>query len=104
MLGLVKKDLLLTVSNAKSLIIIFVLYFFMAFYGEFDISIIPSILGVMLVISTFSYDYQSKWDSYASTFPKGRKYVPLAKYIATFILMLGLTIITLIFSLLILLY
>ena len=65
MLGLVKKDLLLTVSNAKSLIIIFVLYFFMAFYGEFDVSIIPSILGVMLVISTFSYDYQSKWDSYA---------------------------------------
>ncbi len=95
MLGLIKKDLLLSIGNAKSLIIVFILYIVLALYGSLDISIIPSILGVMLVISTFSYDYQSKWDSYAAILPNGRKNVPLAKYISTFILMFILAIITL---------
>ena len=37
MLGLIKKDLLLMKTNAKSLLVIFIIYLLMAINGNFDI-------------------------------------------------------------------
>ena len=86
MLSLIKKDFLLIKANLKSMIIIFVIYIMLAFQGTFDVTFIIPLIGIMLFISTFSYDDFNNWNSYAVTLPNGRKNVVRAKYIASIIL------------------
>jgi len=86
MLGLIKKDFLLIKANLKSMAIIFIVYLILAFQGTFDVTFIIPLIGIMLFISTFSYDDFNNWNSYAVTLPNGRKNVVRAKYIASIIL------------------
>ena len=86
MLGLIKKDFLLIKANLKSMVIIFIVYLMLAFQGAFDVTFIIPLIGIMLFISTFSYDDFNNWNSYAVTLPDGRKNVVRAKYIASIIL------------------
>ena len=86
MLGLIKKDFLLIKANLKSMVIIFIVYLILAFQGTFDVIFIVPLIGIMLFISTFSYDDFNNWNSYAVTLPNGRKNVVRAKYIASIIL------------------
>ena len=86
MLGLIKKDFLLIKANLKSMVIIFIVYLILAFQGAFDVTFIVPLIGIMLFISTFSYDDFNNWNSYAVTLPNGRKNVVRAKYIASIIL------------------
>ena len=90
MVGLMKKDFLLIKANIKSMIIIFIVFFIFAFQGTFDIAFIVPIIGIMLFISTFSYDDLNNWNSYAVTLPDGRKNVVRAKYVASIILAVAL--------------
>lgn len=99
MLGLIKKDFLLIKANSKSMIIIFIIYLVMAFQGTFDITFVVPLIGIMLFISTFSYDDFNNWNSYAVTLPNGRKAVVRAKYIASIILIIGLIFLALIMTL-----
>ena len=93
MLGLIKKDLLLIKANLKSMIIIFVIYIMLAFQGTLDVTFIIPIIGIMLFISTFSYDDFNNWNSYAVTLPDGRRNVVRAKYIVSIILMIILAVV-----------
>lgn len=86
MLGLIKKDFLLIKANLKSMVIIFIVYLILAFQGTFDVTFIIPLIGIMLFISTFSYDDFNNWNSYAVTLPDGRKNVVRAKYISSIIL------------------
>ena len=86
MLGLIKKDFLLIKANLKSMAMIFIVYLILAFQGTFDVTFIVPLIGIMLFISTFSYDDFNNWNSYAVTLPNGRKNVVRAKYIASIIL------------------
>ena len=86
MLGLIKKDFLLIKANLKSMAMIFIVYLILAFQGTFDVIFIIPLIGIMLFISTFSYDDFNNWNSYAVTLPNGRKNVIRAKYIASIIL------------------
>lgn len=95
MLGLIKKDFLLIKANLKTMVIIFIVYLMLAFQGTFDITFIIPLIGIMLFISTFSYDDFNNWNSYAVTLPDGRKNVVRAKYIASIILTVVLGIIAL---------
>ena len=74
MLGLIKKDFLLIKANLKSLSIIFIVFIVMMFQGSFDVAFVMPLLGIMMFISTFSYDDFNHWNSYAITFPNARKY------------------------------
>ncbi len=98
MLGLIKKDFLLIKANAKSMVMIFIVYLVLAFQGTFDVSFIVPLIGIMLFISTFSYDDFNNWNSYAVTLPDGRKNVVRAKYIASIILTIILGIVSLTIS------
>lgn len=98
MLGLMKKDFLLIKANIKSMISIFIVFFIFAFQGTFDIAFIVPIIGIMLFISTFSYDDFNNWNSYAVTLPDGRKNVVRAKYVASIILAVALGILCLVIS------
>lgn len=98
MLGLVKKDFLLLKANLKTMTIIFIVYLIMIFQGSFDVTFVVPLIGIMLFISTFSYDDFNKWNSYAITLPNGRKNVVKAKYIASIILVVALAILALLLS------
>ena len=95
MLGLIKKDFLLIKANLKSMVIIFIVYLILAFQGAFDVTFIVPLIGIMLFISTFSYDDFNNWNSYAVTLPNGRKNVIKSKYIASIILTVILGIVSL---------
>ena len=95
MLGLIKKDFLIIKVNLKSMVITFIVYLMLAFQGTFDVTFIIPIIGIMLFISTFSYDDFNNWNSYAVTLPDGRRNVVRAKYIASIILTVVLGIIAL---------
>lgn len=95
MLGLIKKDFLIIKANLKSMVITFIVYLMLAFQGTFDVTFIIPIIGIMLFISTFSYDDFNNWNSYAVTLPDGRRNVVRAKYIASIILTVVLEIIAL---------
>lgn len=86
MFGLIKKDFLLIKANLKSMVIVFIVYLILIFQGTFDVIFIVPLIGIMLFISTFSYDDFNNWNSYAVTLPNGRKNVVRAKYIASIIL------------------
>ncbi|MCI9275457.1 MAG: ABC-2 transporter permease [Clostridia bacterium] len=86
MFGLIKKDFLLIKANLKSMMIVFIVYLILTFQGTFDVTFIVPLIGIMLFISTFSYDDFNNWNSYAVTLPNGRKNVVRAKYIASIIL------------------
>ncbi len=98
MLGLIKKDFLLIKSNLKSMAIIFIIYLMLSFQGIFDITFIVPLIGIMLFISTFSYDDFNNWNSYAVTLPDGRKNVVRAKYIASIILTVILAMVSFVIS------
>jgi len=56
MLGLIKKDLLLMKTNAKSLLVIFIIYLLMAINGNFDIVVmLPLFMMVLQVYSSLIY-------------------------------------------------
>lgn len=93
MLGLIKKDFLLIKANLKSMIIIFVIYIMLAFQGTLDVTFIIPLIGIILFLSTFSYDDFNNWNSYAVTLPNGRKNVVRAKYITSIILMIILAVV-----------
>ena len=95
MLGLIKKDFLIIKANLKSMVITFIVYLMLAFQGTFDVTFIIPIIGIMLFISTFSYDDFNNWNSYAVTLPYVRRNVVRAKYIASIILTVVLGIIAL---------
>lgn len=98
MLGFIKKDLLMLKSNIKLLVVLFVVYAFMAYKGEMDLTFLIPFMSVMLMISTFSYDNYNKWDAYAITLPNGRRNNVLSKYLSSLILILLTTFITTIAS------
>ena len=94
MFGFMMKDLAVIKSNFKLLAILIIVYAVMGLTGEMDISFILPFMSVMVMISSFSYDEFNKWDSYAATFPGGRKDSVRAKYLATILMILIITIIT----------
>ena len=100
MLGFIKKDLLMIKSNWKFLTILFIVYIFMSFSNQMDISFILPYMSVMVMISTFSYDTLNKWDNYATALPNGRKNLVKAKYVATVFVIILITLLTTILSIL----
>lgn len=98
MLGLIKKDFSIVKANLKTMILIFVVYFIMMMQGNLEVSFIIPIIGIMLFITTFSYDDFNNWNAYAVTFPNGRKNVVRAKYVASIILIFILSILSLILT------
>ena len=69
MLGLIKKDFFMIKSNLKTMIIIFIAYFIMMIQGNLEMTFIIPIIGIILFISTFSYDDFNNWNSYVVTIP-----------------------------------
>ncbi len=98
MLGFIKKDFAMIKSNFKLIGILIVVYTVMGLFEEIDISFILPFISVMIMISTFSYDNYNKWDAYSISLPDGRKNSVKSKYVATILMILIISIITIILS------
>ena len=94
MLGFIKKDLFMIKANLKKFLIIFALYIVLAIQGSFDITFVIPLIGIMLFITTFSYDDYNNWNAYVATIPNGRRNAVRAKYVVSIILMIVLGIIS----------
>ncbi len=101
MLGFIKKDFLLIKANLKTLMVLCIVFFIMVLQGSFDVTFVMPLIGIMLFISTFSYDEFNNWNGYASTLPMGRKNVVKAKYIESILLMSILAILAFVVAMLI---
>ena len=97
MIGLVKKDLLVIKSNLKIILAVLVALLLLISQegGNSAIFILP-IIGVMMFISTFSYDEFNNRNSYVVTLPNGRRNAIIAKYIATIIIIVILSLVSII--------
>lgn len=98
MLSLIKKDFLIIKGNLKLIVVMLFVFLIMTLQGQFDISFISPFIVIMLFMPTFSYDEYNKWDAYAITLPSGRKNIVKSKYIASLILVLLTTIITILLN------
>lgn len=102
MLGLIKKDLLILKSNFKIALAIIISFIFVAFQGNGkNAMLMLPIIGIIMFISTFSYDEFNHWNAYAISLPNGRKNVIRAKYISSIILLTIISIISVVFTLII---
>lgn len=101
MLGLIKKDLLMIKGNLKIVFLMLFVFGMMSLQNGTNLSFVLIIISIMLFISTFSYDEYNKWDAYAITLPNGRKNVVKSKYIASIILTLISSVLTILISLVI---
>ncbi len=98
MIGFIKKDLAMIKSNFKTLGLLLLLYVVMGFFGEMDVSFFLPFISVMIMISTFTYDSYNKWDAYLVSFPDGRRNSVKAKYVATLLMILVVSLVTLLLS------
>lgn len=94
MIGLIKKDLLMTMGNLKTLTIIFVVFILVSINGNGNFLFIPAFISVMTMMTTFSYDEYNKSDAYITTLPNGKKNAVKSKYIATLLIVLVSLILT----------
>jgi hypothetical protein len=90
MRGLIIKDFINLKKNLKIMSALTVLYAVMAFMQE-DTNFFSGVLIVVfaiMLLSTYSYDELSKWDSYALTMPLSRDIIVQGKYLVMLLLTL----------------
>ena len=94
MTGLITKDFLVMRKSLKSYLLIMALYAVMAWLDILNYGFIITFIQVMLMvlpITAFAYDEQSKWDRYAMSLPLGRGRVVGARYLFVLALTLATT-------------
>ncbi len=89
MKGLIKKDLLMIRGNFRFLVILLIVCIFLTIEGEEIALFLLPFMNIMLMMSTFSYDFYNKWHIYVSTLPKGKEKSVRAKYLATLLMMIA---------------
>ena len=99
MKGLVKKDFLLLKGNLTYFIVVTIIFsVFSVMESSFDIASFLPFMGMILLVSTFSWDDYNNWNAYAITLPVGRKNIVKSKYISAIITIVLSAIISLIVS------
>lgn len=98
MIGMIKKDLYMIKNNYKSILIALAIYIFYSIEFDMDMSFFLPFMGLMICISTISYDDYNNWHTYATSLPQGKINVIKSKYITTIGITLLLTIISILLS------
>lgn len=99
MMGLIKKDVYLSLSMLKSYVVVAAVFALLTMTGIYDISFFVTYLSVMCImipVNLFAYDEQARWDKYAAALPAGRAGMVKARYLFTILICFG----TLVFALL----
>ncbi len=89
MVALLKKDFF--VLRKTCMIYLFMLLFYVAFgvlSGNMEMfQMLFTLVGMMLPITSISYDERAKWDKYGLSMPLDRRMIVLSKYVFTWIAM-----------------
>ena len=75
MMGLVKKDLYLSVSMLRSYVLVAAIFALLTLFGIYEISFFVayiSVMCIMIPVNLFAYDEQARWDKYAHVLPPRR--------------------------------
>lgn len=86
MLGMIKKDVLLFMSNIKILVLTLVVFLGYSFANNGDFSYFIPFMVSMMTISLFSYDDMGNFHCYAMAFPSGRKNFVIVRYVSALFL------------------
>ncbi len=88
MKGLLLKDILMLKSYAKTIGVLVVVYLAsgIAWDNVYFFAGMSGILGVMMVMSSFSYDHYAKWDQYGASLPVTRSEIVGAKYLLALVM------------------
>lgn len=100
MIGLIQKDIFVCKKSLRTIAILILVFAAMGMISD-DNSLIMFITGMyfpMLVMTSFAYDHQAKWDAYGMTMPVSRSETVLAKYLLGLLLSLVGGVISLLLS------
>ena len=92
MMGLVKKDLYLSVSMLRSYVLVAAIFALLTLFGIYEISFFVtyiSVMCIMIPVNLFAYDEQARWDKYAAALPAGRAGVVRGRYLFTILVCAG---------------
>ena len=92
MTGLLLKDALVMRKTLKTYLLFLIFYAAMAAVGVFNLNFVTAFIQViimMLPISAFAYDDQSKWDRCAMTLPLSRRAVVSARYLFVVLMLIS---------------
>ena len=84
MIGLLYKDLLVLRKQMGTYLLFILVYGFLVLKGVFPTSILSGLVvltGMMLPMTSFSYDDLARWDKYAAALPAGRRGIVAGKYL-----------------------
>lgn len=84
MMGFVYKDFMVMRKVIKYYFLFVVIYTAMVATGMFTVAVLSGLValfGMMLPMSSFSYDDLSRWDKYAAATPAGRRGIVGGKYL-----------------------
>lgn len=80
------------------LMVFTIVFVLLAITGTFDLTFVLPFLSIMVFVTTFSYDDYNGWNAYAVSMPGGRKICIKGKYVASVILIILLTLISMIIT------
>lgn len=93
MTGMIKKDIMVVLSNKRMLVILVLFYLGFGLLTDTDMGGMLPFFVVMLNFSTFSYDEFYNWYAYSATMPGGREMLVKSKYISMLLLIFAATVI-----------
>lgn len=95
MKGLLLKDMIVAGRQAKSSLVVVLLYLVLFRDNASVLVGLVSMLCLMMAVSSFSYDEAVKWPAYAAALPMPRRAIVRAKYLLSFgLLALGVALST----------
>ena len=84
MMGLLYKDLMVQRKQLGYYLVIMVVYAVMVANGALTVGILGGLVvlvGMMMPMTSFSYDDLARWDKYAAATPAGRRGIVTSKYL-----------------------
>lgn len=91
MTGLIWKDFLVLRKTLRAYVLVFFFYAVLSLMGIFPVTgVCGCMMGMMMLLplSTFTYDEQSKWDRCAMSLPFSRRTVVAARYLLILVIVL----------------
>lgn len=101
MIGMVYKDFLVLRKQISYYLVFLVIYAGLVIAGVFGPAILPAIvvvIGMMLPMSSISYDDMARWDKYAASTPAGRRGMVTAKYLFSLLSLIVIALLVLVLT------
>ena len=94
MKGLLLKDFYMAMKYCRAYVVIAVVFSLLSIWGNTSFLLAyPVLLASVIPVNLISYDEKSRWQQYCETMPYTRKQVVDSKYLMSFLLIAGLSVV-----------